>query len=221
MSVESEIERISGKVNESLAKVALKGVTVPDGAGVNELPGLIESISGSGGGSGGSSEVLDALIGRIITEISNDHITNIGMYAFAGCANLSTADFPAVTNIGIAAFGECTGLTTINFPVAASIYASAFAYCIGLTTINFPAAQSIDVVAFQSCTGLTALILRNTEQVCTLSNTNAFTSTPIKSGTGYIYVPAALVDSYKAATNWTTYADQIRAIEDYPDICGG
>lgn len=45
--------------------------------------------------------------------------------------------------------------------------------------------------------------------------------TPMKSGTGYIYVPAALVDSYKAATNWSTYADQIRAIEDYPDITGG
>lgn len=26
---------------------------------------------------------------------------------------------------------------------------------------------------------------------------------------------AALVDSYKAATNWSTYADQIRALEDY------
>jgi hypothetical protein len=29
-----------------------------------------------------------------------------------------------------------------------------------------------------------------------------------------------LVDSYKTATNWSKYATQIRAIEDYPDICG-
>ena len=57
--------------------------------------------------------------------------------------------------------------------------------------------------------------------MATLANTNAFTNTPIKSGAGYIYVPAALVDSYKAATNWSVYADQIRAIEDYPDITGG
>ena len=54
-----------------------------------------------------------------------------------------------------------------------------------------------------------------------LDNTNTFNSTPIASGTGYIYVPAALVDNYKAATNWSTYANQIRAIEDYPEICGG
>ena len=38
---------------------------------------------------------------------------------------------------------------------------------------------------------------------------------PIASGAGYIYVPAALVDSYKVATNWSTYAAQFRALEDY------
>ena len=36
-----------------------------------------------------------------------------------------------------------------------------------------------------------------------------------------IYVPRALVNEYKNATNWTVYADYIRAIEDYPDITGG
>ena len=45
--------------------------------------------------------------------------------------------------------------------------------------------------------------------------------TKISSDSGYIYVPAALVDSYKAAANWQNYADQIRAIEDYPEITGG
>ena len=264
MSVQSEIERISGKVSESLAKVAAKGVTVPDGAGVNELPGLIESISGSGGSSGGSSEVLDALIDRSITEISNDNVTSIGFYAFAYCMNLTTVDlpacesigavafgycinlttvvFPAATNIGPSAFAQCTGLTTVDlpvatsigigafqgsglttvvFPAATSIGDDAFSQCTGLTTVDFPVATSIGNNTFRSCTGLTALILRSTEQACTLSHTNSFIDTPIATGTGYIYVPAALVDSYKAATNWTTYADQIRAIEDYPDICGG
>ena len=80
---------------------------------------------------------------------------------------------------------------------------------------------SIGTYAFYSCSALVTVILRYTDAVCTLAGTNAFTSTPIASGTGYIYVPSALIDSYKAATNWSTYADQIRAIEDYPDICGG
>ena len=50
---------------------------------------------------------------------------------------------------------------------------------------------------------------------------DAVSYTKISSGSGYIYVPAALVDGYKAAGNWQNYADQIRAIEDYPEITGG
>ena len=62
-------------------------------------------------------------------------------------------------------------------------------------------------------------ILRNTEQVCKQSS-GAFAFSKIEKGGGYIYVPSALVDAYKVETNWSTYASQIRAIEDYPDICG-
>jgi hypothetical protein len=57
--------------------------------------------------------------------------------------------------------------------------------------------------------------------VVTLADVDALNDSSVASGSGYIYVPAALVDSYKAATNWSTYAEQIRAIEDYPEICGG
>lgn len=62
------------------------------------------------------------------------------------------------------------------------------------------------------------MILRS-PTMCTIVHTNAFTGTPIASGTGYIYVPSALVDTYK--TKWSAFANQIRAIEDYPEICGG
>ena len=44
------------------------------------------------------------------------------------------------------------------------------------------------------------------------------TNTPIVDGTGYIYVPANLLEDYKSATNWVTYADQFRAIEDHPEV---
>ncbi len=101
-----------------------------------------------------------------------------------------------------------------------SIGTYAFNACSALTTADFPMVTSIGTYAFNSCSNLTALILRS-ETMCTLSDTNAFNNSAIKSGTGYIYVPRALVDSYKAASNWSTYANQFRAIEDYPDICGG
>lgn len=84
-----------------------------------------------------------------------------------------------------------------------------------LTIVDIPNVTSIADVAFCDCSELKSLILRNPETVCTLGPTNVFLRTPITSGTGYIYVPAALVNSYKAATNWKTYANQIRALEDY------
>ena len=99
-----------------------------------------------------------------------------------------------------------------------SIGSSAFSGCYKLTTADFQAITSIGSNAFIGCSALTALILRS-EAMVTVSS--SFGNTPIASGTGYIYVPSALVNSYKVASNWSAYAEQIRAIEDYPDICGG
>lgn len=53
---------------------------------------------------------------------------------------------------------------------------------------------------------LKAVIIRDTEKISTLSHTNAFGSTLISKGTGYIYVPRDLVESYQAASNWSNYA---------------
>ena len=94
-----------------------------------------------------------------------------------------------------------------------------FMGCSNLEKIDFDVLEEIKNADFYQCSALTAVIIRS-PAVCTMSDSNAFKSTPIASGTGYIYVPAALVDSYKAATNWAAYADQTRAIEDYPDTCG-
>lgn len=111
-------------------------------------------------------------------------------------------------------------ITEIHDNYITSVGSYAFDYCSVLTAADFQAVTSVGEGAFYGCSKLTALILRS-ETMATLVGTNALASTPIASGTGYIYVPAALVDAYKAATNWSTYANQIRAIEDYPDICGG
>ena len=89
-----------------------------------------------------------------------------------------------------------------------------FMNCLLLETADFPSATKINAYGFYSAKKMSVCILRS-ETMATLANVNAFTSTPVASGTGYIYVPRALVDTYKAATNWSTYADQFRALEDY------
>jgi hypothetical protein len=95
---------------------------------------------------------------------------------------------------------------------------NAFMQCANLSVADLPNITTITWMMFGD-TNLTTLILRS-PTMCVLGNTNAFDNTPIKNGHGYIYVPSALVDEYKAATNWSTYAGRIRAIEDYPEICG-
>ena len=95
------------------------------------------------------------------------------------------------------------------------IFDSMFYYCNELTLVDVKTSQ-IAISAFNSCSVLDALVLRGAT-VASLMNVNAFTGTPIEAGTGYIYVPRSLISSYEAATNWSTYAGQFRAIEDYTD----
>lgn len=96
----------------------------------------------------------------------------------------------------------------------------AFYNSTALAVVDVPNVTSIEANSLYGCSALTALILRSAT-VCTMANTNALTNSAIAKGAGYIYVPRSLVDSYKAQTNFSTYAEQIRAIEDYPDITGG
>lgn len=111
--------------------------------------------------------------------------------------------------------GTYRNYTEYKDDLLTSIGRWSFFRCTKLVAADFPnLSGSIALEAFEGCAALTALILRN-NQIVSLAATSAFRSTPIASGTGYIYAPSALIDSYKAATNWSTHADQFRALEDY------
>ena len=86
-----------------------------------------------------------------------------------------------------------------------------FRGCGTLVRVDSSSINYIAGAAFQGCNELTAVILRSATLV-RLGNANAFTSTAVASGTGFIYVPDELVDDYKEATNWSTYANQIKSI---------
>ena len=174
-----------------------------------------------------------------LTTASFPNATSIGSYAFKYCYSLTTASFPKAITIGNDTFNYCSSLTTISFPVirsignyafeycsklttasfpsATSIGNSAFRYCYSLTTASFPKATTIGGYAFYRCYNLKSLYLTGSS-VCTLSNSNAFSSTPIggystSAGTyGSIYVPASLLASYKAATNWTYFSSRFVGI---------
>ena len=91
-----------------------------------------------------------------------------------------------------------------------------------------PVCEKISAYLFYQNYSLTVVILRYTDGVVPLMNTNAFQGCYHFYGTvsaqynpkglkdGYIYVPDALVDSYKTATNWSVFADQIKPLSELP-----
>lgn len=129
-------------------------------------------------------------------------------------ANKLSVNLPELTSVDKQAFHTYPSLVNIDLPMLTSTNQAAFGYCDELISVNLPKVTTIANYTFRDCLKLTKLILRG-DSVCTLSGVGAFTNTPIASGTGYIYVPSALIDSYKAASNWSTYAEQFRALEDY------
>ena len=79
--------------------------------------------------------------------------------------------------------------------------------------------NKIGSIVFHGTNALSTLVLAKEDTITTLSSTSlVLDGSPISKGTGYIYVPSALLDEYREATNWVTFADQFRAIEDYPEI---
>ena len=149
-----------------------------------------------------------------LTEVSFPKATSIGGSAFASCSSLTEVtevSFPVATRIGEGAFAFCSGLTEVSFPKATSIGSQSFYQCSSLTEVSFPVATSIGSNAFDSCSSLTTIYVgTESDTVCTLSHTNAFNNCTNLTN---IYVSYSLVDRYKSATNWSSYADKIKAVE--------
>ncbi len=160
-----------------------------------------------------------------LVDINFPLVRTVGRYTFRG-SGFSNAYFPSVTSIGATSFGYNTALTSANFPKLTETAGSAFASCPSLVSVDLPKATTIATYSFEKCYSLKAVILRK-ETVCTLDNTSAFTGcyhflgtvdstyNPNGSKDGYIYVPSALINTYKTASNWSNYASQFRALESY------
>lgn len=152
--------------------------------------------------------------------VEHDEAANVGNYSFYNCTSITSINFPAATKIGNYAFEGCSKLASVNLPVATNIGTNSFYGCTSLTTVDLPVAKNFTSKAFGNCSKLVTVILRSTS--CSgISYTDVFSNTPIASGSGYIYVPSSLVSTYQTTNGWKTYSGKFRAIEDYPDICGG
>lgn len=164
----------------------------------------------------GTTELQD----ETLRKVECQNVTHIGTGAFQECTALTSVSFPRVRTINRYAFAACSNLQELSFPALNHIASNAFSVCLDLEYFEMGDAQSENLGSWVGdnsfyAAGLRSFVIRWKDVVSTLADVSAFTSTPIDSGTGYIYVPRSLVDSYKTAENWSNYASQFRALEDY------
>ena len=217
MSIAASLNNLRGMRDAIRDAIVGKGGTLPLGS---PMESYAQAITNLPTGGGGDTEI--PFRSRLTVPVDTDpwHLTSltatgVTTYAFYGDKLLTTVSLPVATSISSYAFYGCSALTTADFPVVTSIGNYAFSGCSALTTADFPLVTSISSYAFRDCASLTSLTLSK-NQVATLSSTNALQGTPIASGTGHVYVPDDLVDQYKAATNWATYANRILPISQKP-----
>lgn len=153
--------------------------------------------------------------GVVVTNLP-DGVTSLGQSAFQGCG-MTHIEGTGVTSIGGTAFTSSStkddapleealfpNLTTMNaaFGHTTSGYA-----CKKLEIVDAGKISTIPANAFANCQMLQTLVLRKTDAICTLANVSAFLYTPLRgynSLTATVYVPSALIETYKTATNWST-----------------
>ena len=186
------------------------------------LAGMVDAINAI---QTGENEIVQFIENKI-TNFSNEELTAISDFGLAGKDNIQSLYIPNVVSVGGYAFDGCDAITEIHFEKHITFKSEKLPYMAlrgakNAVKIEFNDGFTILMsYVFYNMTNLKAVIIRG-DNVSQLSNGNTFNDSAIAKGTGYIYVPAVLVDQYKAATNWVTIADQIRAIEDYPEITGG
>lgn len=187
----------------------------------------------------GDDAVMDSIIDRTIAEFKDDQITKInGSGAFKGCSQLKTvwlpnADFDGTTQIGYQ-FDSCTSLVDIQIPSAKTLGRLMFNNCTSLEHLVLPSVTKLNMQTFVNCSNLTTLdfyktintfgtghinwcsklkgIIFRGDGVVPCGSNPKWDTTPYQDGTGYIYVPGSLVNSYKSAENWSTIAEQFRGI---------
>jgi len=148
-------------------------------------------------------------------------VTSIGQYSFASCKNMTKftatgaiTTFGTYTFVGASAdhkmtLRECY-LPNLGTSIALNLNwgnATAANACQYLEVVDIGKAKSIAANTFANCYKLSTLIMRRTGTATTCANVSAFLNTPLRgysSRTANIYVPEALIDTYKAASVWST-----------------
>lgn len=210
MAISDTIESMQENLSNAYDKISDKGGTLPINKNLANLEDAIDSIP-----SGSGNTLFKSLVNRSITTVTAEDLqglTSIGNSAFIECRLLTDVELPeTITNIVDSAFQACFALENINIPNGVTTIPSyCFYNCRALTKLIIPSGVSnIGISAFRYCLSMREITILATTPP-TLASANAFEN----SNDCPIYVPAESVNAYKAATNWSSYANRIFAIQE-------
>lgn len=161
-----------------------------------------------------------------LIKINFPKLETIGTTCFEQCTNLTEAEFPSVKNLGSSCFNAC-GITYLYFPSMTTLNGRALNGS-NVRTIHIPNVQSIADYGFYHAHVLTKIIIEQTDSVAKLGSVSTTfryayhftgevneTYNPDGLQDGYIYVPDILLEQYKTATNWSTFADRFKPLSEY------
>lgn len=201
-----------------VAEYASVNVNVPAGGGGSVIDFLAETLTEVIDTEGVVKSISAYLFDErsMLKTVRLPAVTSIGAYNFRNCGSLVTLDLPELTgSTGTYFAASCPYLVNVNIPKATTLGQYSMRYCNVLEFVDLPSVESIVNYCLTGCTKLHTLILRSTKGVVSCGGTSVISASAIAKGNGYIYVPADLIEAYKVATNWTTFATQFRALEDY------
>ncbi len=172
--------------------------------------------------SGGDDDLAANVEGTILiankieTAVIGKGITVIGQACFMNFTALKKVVLhEEINKLDVNAFNGCSALEgTFVLSSVNTIGNQAFQNCSGLEVVIMPSITNIGQNVFINCTKLKRVIIQQSNKVATLWNISTFQN---NDASRLIYVPDALVDAYKSATNWSTYADSIRPLSELPN----
>ena len=140
-----------------------------------------------------------------LTEINLPECKTMEMN-FSSCTSLQRIYMPKVKAIGNERFSSCTGLSEIDFPSVETIGYYAFRGCTSLKVVKLSVCSWIASTAFYGVGTMQSVYLYSNSVV----DINSYQYTINAEN---IYVPASLVDAYKANIYWSRWSNNIYPIE--------
>ena len=131
----------------------------------------------------------------------------LGPGTFVSCVNLKSIDLPLCTTVGFKAFYFCVGMSSVSLPMCKYVGPQAFFFTKALSSVNLPVCSRIDSNAFAE--GNIQTLVLGYDSIVTIPAFGIFSGN-IPS----IYVPASLVEAYKADPNWSQYSNSIFPISE-------